>query len=224
MITAYPLTAENVREQVRAAEIDIEAFLKPIRACEISLCRATCCHDGVYLTEEEKNGVEDLVATHRPELESYGLTLPPKPIISARDGLAWKTATRPAQVEELASDYPQHFPKTRCVFLDPKGYCGIQRWSMEQQRGDWFDKPLTCWIHPLILLPRTLQRPRPLLTLVTPENDPQKADNYPGFASCTHCGRPDQDGLPAHQVLTQELQTLSLLSGRDLLSEIIVIS
>jgi len=215
MITAYRETAEIVREQIREAKIDLEALQKPIRACEISRCRATCCHDGVYLSEEEKHGIEALVREHGDAFSD----LTEQAIISARAGKAWKTATRPAKEGELAADYPSHFPKTRCVFLDHQGYCGIQRWSMEQGREPWFDKPLTCWIHPLILLPRNAERSQPLLTVVTPEDDPQTSKNYPGFASCTHCGRPDQGGEPAYQVLEKELEALSLLSGRDLLSE-----
>ena len=220
MITAYRDTAENVREQIRNAEIDVGALRTLVKACEISRCRATCCHDGVYLTTEEKRGVEKLVTEQRDYFTKAGLQLPQEPIISVRDGSAWKTATRPAELAEIAIDYPAHFSKTRCVFLDSEGYCGIQRWSMEQGKGDWFDKPLTCWIHPLIILPKNQERKQPLLTLVSPENDPQKTDDYPGFASCTHCGRPDADGAPAYIALNAELEALSMISGRDLIHEI----
>ena len=218
MITAYRQISEIVREQIRAAEIDHEALRQPIRACEISRCRATCCHDGVYLSGEEKEGIEQLLQSQRPVFDSYGLELPEDVIIPSPKGQGWKTATRLAKEVELATDYPSHFPKTRCVFLDDQGYCGIQRWSMENQRGDWFDKPLTCWIHPLLIQ----KRPGlpPLLTLVKPENDPQKSEGYPGFASCTHCGRPDAGGHPAYQVLQSELEALSILAGRDLLGEL----
>jgi len=218
MITAYRHTAESVREQIRRAELDHHALSQPIKACEISRCRATCCHDGVYLSAEEKHGIEQLLTTERQSLLHYGLQLPEKVIIPSRGGTAWKTATREAREQELAEDYPSHFPKTRCVFLDDQGYCGIQRWSMEQQRGDWFDKPLTCWIHPLLIQQRA-QRP-PLLTLVSPENDPQRTEEYPGFASCTHCGRPDEGGQPAYLALQPELEALSILAGRDLLAEL----
>ena len=34
-----------------------------------------------------------------------------------------------------------------------EGRCGIQLLSMEQGREAWFDKPLTCWIHPIVILP-----------------------------------------------------------------------
>lgn len=219
-VTAYKETAEVLGNQVREALVDHPAFAAKVRACELERCRATCCHDGVYLSAEEAGGVKRLLAEHREKFLSYGLTLPDDPILSVRGGKSLKTATRLADEGELAVDYPAHFPKTRCVFLDREGRCGIQRLSMELGHEAWFDKPLTCWIHPIVILPETRERWRPVITLVSPENDPQKSDDYPGFASCTHCGRPDNDGKPASDVLAAELEMLSKVSGRDLLSEL----
>ncbi|MDC0088310.1 hypothetical protein OAI07_02085 [Akkermansiaceae bacterium] len=221
-VTAHQETAEVLGQQVREALVDHPAFAAKVRACELERCRATCCHDGVYLSAEEADGVKSLLTEHREKFQSYGLTLPDEPILSVRGGKSLKTATRLADEGELAADYPAHFPKTRCVFLDRKGRCGIQRLSMELGRDAWFDKPLTCWIHPIVILPETRERSRPVITLVSPENDPQKDSSagYPGFASCTHCGRPDNDGAPASDVLAAELAMLSKVSGRDLLSEL----
>ncbi len=220
MVTAYRETAENVRAQLRAAEIDVESFIQPLRPCAIDRCRATCCYDGVYLTPEEAAGVRHLAQEQKERLAAYGLSLPPEPVVSVRGGQGYKTAVRSAEPGELAADYPTHFPQTRCVFLDRQGYCGLQRWSMEEGRGDWFDKPLTCWIHPVALLPRSSERAKPRLTLHSAASDPQQGEGYPGFASCTHCGRAEPGGLPAYEVLEAELTQLSLLSGRDLLGEI----
>ena len=90
---------------------------------------------------------------------------------------------------------------------------------MEIGADPWFHKPLTCWLHPLLIKPGR-RGGRPELTLPSPENDPQKAPGYPGFASCTHCGRPDPEGEPAKVALAPELERLSLISGRDLLGEL----
>ena len=212
--TAYSGTAEILRSQLREAVLDHEAFEQKVVPCVLSTCRATCCHDGVYLSREEARGIQDLIA----EVVFDGL--PAEPILSVRGGKALKTATRPAELGELAEDYPAHFPQTRCVFLDREGRCGIQSLSMQQGRHAWFDKPLTCWIHPIVILPVTRERPRPVLTLVTPENDPQQTEGYPGFASCTHCGRPDEAGIPARVALKAELEMLGLISGRDVLGEL----
>jgi G:T/U-mismatch repair DNA glycosylase len=174
----------------------------------------------VYLSEEEAEGVEWIAAQERERLLEFGLRLPEKVVMSARKGTARKTATRRAERGELATDFPQHFEKTRCVFLDEQGRCGIQRLCMEDQLGDWYLKPLTCWIHPIVILPETSERSRPLITLVNAENDPQKTDAYPGFASCTHCGRAEESGAPAWQVLEKELRALGELAGRDLFGEL----
>ncbi|BDS08638.1 hypothetical protein NT6N_36780 [Oceaniferula spumae] len=219
-VTAYQKTAEVLREQVREALLDHDAFEQMVRPCELSLCRATCCHDGVYLSQEEAGGIKALLAENADAFATYGLTLPEEPIASAREGRSLKTATREADEGELAVDFPSHFPKTRCVFLDRQGRCGIQRLSMEQGREPWFDKPLTCWIHPIVIQSANRERSRPLVTLVSPDNDPQKADGYPGFASCTHCGRPDKSGRPAREVLAAELEMLGQVAGRDLLAEL----
>jgi len=218
--TAYPETAAIVASQLREALIDYEAFDVKIKPCELEWCRATCCYDGVYLSDEEAGGVARILAENRGRLLEFGLTLPNDPILSVRGGRSLKTATRPAEDGELAADFPEHFPKTRCVFLDREGRCGIQMLSVELGRASWFDKPLTCWIHPIVLLPANRERLRPLLTLVTPDNDPQKSEGYPGFASCTHCGRPDDSGIPAREALSPELEMLGRISGRDLLGEL----
>ena len=216
--TVYTETSEVLREQVRSAVLDHEAFEVKIVPCELSRCRATCCHDGVYVSEEEARGIKRMVAGGC--FDGFGLSLPEMPILSVRGGRALKTATRPAESGELAEDYPEHFPQTRCVFLDREGRCGIQRWSMQEGRAPWFDKPLTCWIHPIVILPVSRERSRPVITLVSPENDPQRAVGYLGFASCTHCGRPDAMGVPARVALRDELKMLSDISGRDILGEL----
>ena len=218
--TAYLKTAEILADQLREALVDHEAFDQKVKPCELAKCRATCCHDGVYLSEEEAEGIRALLNKHGDKFAEYGLSLPDQPVIKARGGRSLKTATREAEAGELADDYPEHFPKTRCVFLDREGRCGIQRLSMDEGREPWFDKPLTCWIHPIVIMPASRERSRPLVTLVSPDNDPQKAEGYPGFASCTHCGRPDEDGKKARQVLTAELEMLGLISGRDILGEL----
>lgn len=218
--TAYKQTATYLAEQLREAVIDHESFDIKVKPCELERCRATCCYDGVYLSEEESEGVKTMVSEHRRSLVEYGLSLPDEPIISARGGRSLKTATREAEVGELAEDFPEHFSKTRCVFLDQQGRCGLQMLSVELGREAWFDKPLTCWIHPIVILPAGRERSRPVVSLVSPDGDPQKIKGYPGFASCTHCGRPDDSGVAAREALAPELKMLGLISGRDILGEL----
>ncbi|MFD2158167.1 hypothetical protein ACFSW8_04585 [Rubritalea tangerina] len=219
-ITHYHETAAGLKMQLMEALVDHAAFEVLLKPCSLSRCSATCCYDGVYLSEEEARGVEWLVETQAERFEGYGLRLPDEVVVSVRGGKARKTQVRPTEEGELAVDFPKHFERSRCVFLDREGRCGIQRLCMEDGLGDWFLKPLTCWIHPLVILPKSAERPRPVLTLVSIDNDPQKADDYPGFASCTHCGRAEKDGQVAWKVLEAELRALSELAGRDFYAEL----
>ncbi|WP_018969986.1 DUF3109 family protein [Rubritalea marina] len=220
METRYPETAKGLAEQLRHALLDHEAFEMKLRPCTLERCKATCCYDGVYLSAEEADGLRVLVSEQRERLQAYGLDLPDEAVVMARGGRAQKTATREAKPGELAEDYPEHFPKTRCVFLDSIGRCGIQRMNMEDAVHPWLDKPLTCWIHPIAIQSPKRGGSRSLITMVPPDKDPQKEAGYPGFASCTHCGRPEAGGQPAHLVLEEELKMLGELAGRDFLAEL----
>ncbi|MGJ8673745.1 hypothetical protein [Rubritalea sp.] len=220
MLTHYKETAADLAYQLKDTLVDHEAFETLLKPCTLERCSATCCYDGVYLSDEEAQGVEWLVENERSRLLGFGLNLPNQVVDVVRNGLSKKTAVRPAEVGELAVDFPSHFNKTRCVFLDSMGRCGIQRLSMEDELGDWYLKPLTCWIHPIVILPAGRDRSRSLITLVSAQNDPQKTEDYPGFASCTHCGREEDGGQPAWKVLEKELRALGELSGRDIYGEL----
>lgn len=219
-LTHYKETSADLKFQLREALVDHEAFETLLKPCTLERCSATCCYDGVYLSAEEASGVRWLAESERSRFIDYGLQIPDQVVVSVRNGKAQKTATRPAEAGELAKDFPSHFNQTRCVFLDSIGRCGIQRMCMEEGLGDWYLKPLTCWIHPIVILPANRDRPRPIITLVTKETDHQKTKDYPGYASCTHCGRMEEDGEPAWMVLEKELKALSAVAERDIYGEL----
>jgi len=219
METQFKETASGLARQLLVASVDHQAFESLIRACELVRCKGTCCYDGVYLSDEEAELVQRTVETHRDVIESYGINTE-SVIESARGGAAKKTVTRTVTTTELADDFPEHFAKTRCVFLDDQSRCGLQRLAMDRGESPWLYKPLTCWIHPIVILPAVGERTRPLITLVSPDNDPQKKQGYPGYASCTHCGRPDDDGKSAKDVLQGELRMLGELCDRDFVGEL----
>jgi len=212
MNSIYKETAAYVGGLVREALFDHEAFDILLKPCELSHCRATCCYDGVYLGDEEVEIVQEL--SKRLKGRGYGLDLTEDVVVSARGGKAMKTAVRKAQAGELAVDFPAHFKKTRCVFLDRQGRCGLQRLAIEKGFGSWDLKPLTCWIHPIVILPPKGDRLVSLITLERAENDSQAAGDYLGYGSCTHCGRENVEGRPAREVLAKELKALGDLGGR----------
>ena len=207
--TAYTESARLLAEQLVGAEVDRVAFARRLKRCELERCRATCCHDGVVLGADEVRGIRDLVTREAARLRGYGWGTPPdRRLFRDEVGGRVKTATRPAAAHELAEDFPPHFPKTRCVFLDSGHRCVLQRLSVDAGRHPWFWKPLSCWMHPLVLRPAGSGRARPLLTVPAPAEDPEQ------FGSCTHCGHFDSSGEAVSRVLVAELRMLESLSGR----------
>ncbi len=210
--TAYHETAKILKIQLREAELDHGAFEIFLSPCELSTCRATCCHDGAILSGEEAATVSGLLKDHPAAFP--GSNPAPSPSALSAHGGQYKTTTRPAQDHECAPDFPAHFPRTRCLFLDHEFKCSLQLHSVRENRHPWFYKPISCWMHPILLQAASSPSGRPLLTLRSPATDPTR------FASCTHCGRPDSAGRPAHEVLTPELEFLSQIAGRNFLAEL----
>ncbi len=207
--TAFTNTARSLRSQLREAVLDHESFETPLRPCDLSRCRASCCHDGAILSPEEAEHLRELLNEDPAAFPAAAQ----KDAITQRNQ-SHKTATRPALRHECAEDFPSHFARTRCVFLDDEHKCTLQLLSRAQGKHPWFYKPVSCWMHPVFLRPADHASDRPCLTLRTPDH------NQARFATCTHCGRPDQDGIPAKEVLHEELAALSILADRDFAAEL----
>lgn len=174
--------------------MDHRAFEMPLPICALTKCRATCCHDGVILTPEEAE-----------VLGREG-----KGVVELEDG-RFKTETVAASSDQLAEDFPGHFPETRCVFLDDQHRCRWQLRAVEEGKHPWFYKPMSCWMHPLIL---KNDDERPLLTLLSREQD------RAGFATYTPCGKSQVTASPARESLKMELEMLGAISGRDFYGEL----
>ncbi|MBB5350212.1 hypothetical protein HNR46_000436 [Haloferula luteola] len=215
-LTAYPGLEKELARQLREAELDHEVFSLPLKVCELSRCRATCCHDGALLEPEESRAIREVMTARRGLLASYGWDHP-DPL--THGGGRERTVTLPAGLSELAEEFPAHFPKTRCVFLDAEHRCVLQRLAVDDGRHPWFWKPVSCWMHPLLLRPRE-RGGRPVLTLAQAGNDPAAGPDYPGFGSQTPCGMVCEGGPPARVTLHMELECLSVISGRDLVGEL----
>lgn len=220
--TAFVRSAGDLARQLREAAVDHAAFQRPLRRCALARCRASCCHDGVVVGTEEEMVIRELVEAKRRPLAGYGWSEPGLGAIEEPDGDRAtagfvdsddgkrRTATRPAETAELADDFPAQFKRSRCVFLDREHRCVLQRLADDEDRHPWFWKPISCWMHPLLLRAGD----RPVLTLPDPADDPE------GFVCCTHCGRTEQDGEPAAVVLIEELEMLRAISGRDFAREL----
>mgnify|MGYP005847313993 CR=1 FL=1 len=195
-VTHFRETAARLAHLLVEAAVDHEAFERPMKPCRLTVCRATCCHDGVVLSAEEAGYLSG-------EAEGEG-------VIRTREG-KWRTEVRSAGPGELAADFPAHFPRTRCHFLDEQHRCRWQLKSVAEGRHPWFYKPISCWMHPLVLQE---EGGRPVLTVVSREEDRD------GFASHTPCGAVQEGGVAARECLRAELDMLGEISGRDFYGEL----
>lgn len=211
--SAFPETLRDLGESLAGLTIDEDALARPLQRCNLEECGGTCCHDGVYVSSEEAEVIRSLVNEARAEFEAMGLELPAKVIVygSWRGQFSGpKTATHPAPMREIVPDYPEHFARTRCVFLLPDSRCGLQVLAVERGLSPWHFKPATCWMHPLSIVRGT--DGNPMLTLFDESSDPQKYDDYDGFVCRTHCGRTCSGGLPAREVLAEEIAMVERLA------------
>jgi hypothetical protein len=193
-VTIFRETIKGLALALAEAAVDHHAFEKPLPVCELARCRATCCHDGVILSPEEAEVLSQ---------DCEG-------IIELEDGRL-KTETVAAPLGHLANDFPAHFPKTRCVFLDEKHRCLWQIRGVQEGRHPWFYKPTSCWMPPLIL---KTEADRPLLTLLS------RSEDKVGFATFTQCGRSKTGAPPARESLKMELEMIGRISGRNFYGEL----
>lgn len=187
----------ELRGNLHGLAVDEGSLQRRVKACDLGQCRAMCCHDGVFVSAEERATIRGMFGEEALE---------------TRDG-KWKTRTREAEEGELGENYPAHFPRTRCVLLDENHHCELQKRAIAEGKHPWFYKPAPCWLHPLTITP--LPNGRPLLTLPSPQDDPQTREGYPGFAPFTTCGKETADGTPAHQTLAKEVEFLMGILGRS---------
>lgn len=202
-LTAFKKHEERLRRELRFLRIDEESLERPIKQCELGECAGTCCHDGVYLADEEVEVLFELCDEESTRLRLMGIDLSEDPIIREKNG-DWRTRTVPRDMPARTASFPKHFPQTACVFLMEDARCALQAIAMEQGHHPWHYKPLPCWLHPL-----TFAGGRwPKLFLPTIENDPQTQEDYPGFAAFSNCGKTCKSGRPAKEVLAEELEFL----------------
>ncbi|MEM9283453.1 MAG: hypothetical protein AAGA96_16640 [Verrucomicrobiota bacterium] len=221
VITAFPETQRRLAESIKDMRVDFEALRRPLKRCRLKTCGGTCCHDGVYLSNEEARVIRELPETMLESLKDLGLDLPDRTVVYGkwRDVAAGpKTATRHAEMSRLVANYPEHFGETQCVFLTADAKCGLQLVGAEEGLHPWHFKPATCWLHPLSMI--NDPDGSLILTLYSELNDPQRYEDYDGFVSKTHCGVTCHAGDPAWQVLSEEIKMLGEMGGRDLFGEI----
>ena len=167
-----------------------------LKACDPRCCEAMCCHDGVYLMEAEELFLRELVAN----VSTLRDILPPNFVVDGYwNGEYYGRKTAVRNHDYLNPNFPEHFPRTRCVFADAEGFCELEKLARAKSLDPWALKPATCWLFPL-----GLKDGEPLPPPVDANLDPYRSEGYPGYATVVPCGKHDPDGLPWRMVLERE--------------------
>ena len=168
-----------------------------LNRCNLADCEAMCCHDGVWLSEEDLEKIQEAKA-----LGNSDFFFPEESVVMSKwsDGDFYpKTAVR--EFNYLNPNWPEHFPRTRCAFADDQGLCGLELLARSRGENPWRYKPQACWLHPLTekdgeLLPPPFSK----------DEDPYNLGlEYPGFSTQTPCGSHQKEGDIWHLVLFEEL-------------------
>ena len=128
-------------------------------------CESVCCYDGVSLSFDEVLKIKDFVEKN----EEYFSFLPEKYIEGNR------VVTRK---QEYNDSFPDHLPKTRCIFGLENGACSLQARSIELGLHQWKIKPDACWLFPLRA---------DMDELIFPHS--KGAREYDLFMKCFPCGK-----------------------------------
>jgi hypothetical protein len=213
-LTAFAGAEASLRKRCKNASIDAAEFQRGISRCSLSSCRGTCCYDGVSVDDDTAAVLQNLATRRKSDFERMRLALPEAVIVeSESDGVVTKkTAVKPFPFRSLVSGYPQHFNETACVFLLGDGRCGLQLLAQEEGKHRWYYKPFICWLHPIKIAEGAIR-------LYDETTDPYKSPDYDGFVVRTFCGRTAAGGLPASEVLKEELRFLERLLDHDLSNE-----
>ena len=216
--TAFARTELTLRQQLAQAPVATDSLKRPLVPCDLAVCKGMCCHDGVYLEQDEAEIIPAIAEREAEFFRGLGLDLPAEVVVEGSfKGLVSgpKTATVPRVWRERVPGYPAHFEDTACCFLLDDGRCSLQVLSLARGLHRWYYKPTGCWLHPL----RTDYTEEAPIGLPSEVTDPYRLPGYPGFVSRTFCGRTSHQGPPACETLREELTFLGAIIGRDLLPE-----
>lgn len=166
--------------------------------CDLNVCQAMCCYDGVYLEEGEEGKLTEIIKQY----PTYFKHLPDEPFIDGEwQGVVSgrKTATNPYTYTN--EHFPTHFQQTRCVFATDEHLCSLQVASEKESEHPWDFKPKSCWMFPLREEKNQVQSP-----LGNHDKDPcDLGEEYPGYAKYVSCGKHTPDGDKWETTLKDEI-------------------
>lgn len=193
-------------------------------------CEAVCCYDGVYLSQKEESKIYDLIKTYpdyfkgMPELNNCIVdgsiayekwSGSPKPNNCIVDG-KWQYGVKKTNVipyNYSYPDFPDHFNKTRCVFVDENHFCRLESLARKLKLHKWTFKPIACWLFPLKINEKGILIPPPILA----KDDPDKRKNYLGYVSYVPCQKHREDSENWQVIFEEEIEYYKKIKNKEIL-------
>jgi hypothetical protein len=176
-----------------------------LKRCSLPECEAACCYDGVYLVQGEEQMICEVVSAFPAFFEG----LPANYIVDGSwMGVVSGRKTDVVPYVYTSSEYPAHFNQTRCVFADENHHCRLENISRALGIHKWTFKPTACWLFPLRLQPSGVAAPP-----ISPVDDPDRMEGYPGYSCFASCGKHRPGGQPWWKVLADECDYFEQAEG-----------
>ncbi len=127
---------------VKGLKIDPLIFKFPfVEKCNISVCSGECCWYGVYVDLRE---MENIIQ-HKEIIKQY------MDETQTKDESKWFEPLEEDKDFESGYCAGTEVFNHKCVFLDKKGFCSLQKTAMERGEFKWKYKPLYCVLFPLTI-------------------------------------------------------------------------
>lgn len=127
---------------IKGFRIDPKIFTHPfLKGCDIGSCFGECCNWGVYADYQEMNLIlenKEIVKQYMDESQT-------------KDDTLWFETLQ--EDFDFSSGYcsgTQVFDN-RCVFLNKKGFCSLQKMAISRNEPKWKYKPIYCVLFPLMV-------------------------------------------------------------------------
>ena len=114
---------------------------KFLQHCDISLCAGECCYYGVYTDLKE---YEKIMSIKDRIIKSMDASQP-------KDPETWFEEQEEDDDFESGIAVGTEVHNGKCVFLDKKGFCTLQKIAMEDGEFKWKYKPIYCILFPLVI-------------------------------------------------------------------------
>ncbi len=199
------------------APVDVAAFEKAYKRCDLMSCQAMCCNKGGPIDEAEEKVIRKLLKKHKTFFaKAANLPEDPLDVFYMLGERTIQTKVRPMKYR-ADLNVPDKFSPAACVFLDDEYRCTLQMLSVELGKHPWHYKPSGCWMHPVQLG----RQGKPEITVFSKEEyNPSQNDLEAFFAPFTKCGESCKEGTPGHALFEEELKVIGQALGRDLICEL----